>query len=107
MAVLELKLAFMQAKGTKKSYEIAKQDKGDTVLIDTGKIGEIVANKEQYRYFDIPGKNVCFNVNTLITDQGREYYLYEDMETIKEKWKNSENRRPVYQKLRGLSRNTG
>ena len=104
MAVLELKLAFMDAKGTKRSCEIVKQDKGDTILIDTGKIGEIVANKKHREYFDLVSGSIAFHVNTLVTDGGREYYLWEDMDTIREKWRSAEEQRPSYKTPRSLNR---
>tara|TARA_R110002124_G_scaffold56209_4_gene158854 strand:+ start:213 stop:533 length:321 start_codon:yes stop_codon:yes gene_type:complete len=104
MAVLELKLAFMEAKGTKKAPEIVKRHSGDTILIDTQKIGEIVANKKQRDYFETLDCYLTFNINTLVTDKDREYYLYEEMDEIKEKWLAAEDQRPSYKKPRTLNR---
>ncbi|MBL1148225.1 MAG: hypothetical protein HND56_01310 [Pseudomonadota bacterium] len=101
MSIVKLKRAWIEH--TKEESRVT--DNGKTMLLHADKISDILEDQfHQFGYHNEAGRHVSIRVNTVVMDNGQQYFTVENMEEIERKWAEA-LRAPVYRKARNVSRN--
>ena len=101
MTIVKLKRAWIEH--TKEESRVI--DSGKTMLLHADKISDVLEDELQNPgYNPGAGRHVSFRVNTVVMDNGQQYFTVENMDEIERKW-NEALRAPTYRKARSISRN--
>jgi len=100
MTIVKLKRAWVEH--TKEDTTV--KDSGKIMLLHADKISDVLEDElHKPGYHNGAGRHVSFRVNTIVMDNGENYFTVENMEDIERKWSEA-LRVPVYRKTRAVSR---